>query len=406
MIVFTDRSGGVERLDAAAGDRIGSVLSRARIPPASVIVTRRGSPVSDDHILGDGPYEAKLIEGYDIATIRAALGELETDADDAPFVARHLALEPNGRLRAESAPLSMEQLAASVEDRVATTCRKFGLLPPGSSVLVGLSGGVDSSALLLALHAARPRVAPAVRIVAATFADADSSRSPGFARAASLADGLGIEHVTIPAERAMEVFDLNAPLEDVLPGLTRGPHAHNAMYVDHHTTRRVLEVEADERGIDRISLGLHTSDIVAGLLNGFMTGHVTGNLPSRPVGPYVYIYPLVFVSKRELHLYYLHRTGRIAAHTPPNEWEHHPADRSFYYWLADRLQADWPGLEIMLVAAQESRARTHTPLAFSTCTNCGGAQLKQPFEPIIDSPCDVCRILASAGFLSGKGVPA
>lgn len=400
MFAFTDRLGQTVTLSARDGETVREVLSRANVPPVSVIVLSDGQVVSDDHRLEPArDYAAALIEGYDIATIRDALNQLATSPGDEPYVARRLSLGVDGSLNATAQPLELDAVADRVEQRVTDTCDDFGLLPRGASVLIGLSGGVDSSALLIALDAAR-RQRPDIRIVAASFEDADSAHSPAFARAASLAARHGVEHVVVPGSRARDVFHLSAPLETVLPGLMSTADAHHAMYVDHHTTRRVLEVEAERQGIDRIALGLHATDLIAGLINGFMTGYVSGNLPERAVGDFVYIYPLAFISKRELHLYHLARTGRLATHTPPNDWERHPADRSFYYWFADHLQDVWPGMEVLLLAAQGSRARSLTRLTFTTCTNCGGAQLQQPFHPVEDGACDVCRILDAAGFLA------
>lgn len=405
MFTFTDRLGSTEALTARAGETVRDVLLRADVPPLSVLVVRDGKVVSDDHRLEDGRrYDAALIEGYDIATIRAALRRLITDPGDAAYVERRLAFGIDGSLNATAAPLDLDAVSDTVEQRVAVACEEFGLLPRGASVMIGLSGGVDSSALLIALAALRGRQRPDVRIVAATFEDADSTRSPAFARAAALARRHEVEHVLVPGSRAQEVFHLSEPLDAVLPALISGLDAHHAMYVDHHTTRRVLEVEAARLGIERIALGLHTTDIVAGLLNGFMTGYVSGNLPERAVGDFIYIYPLAFVSKKELHLYHLQRTGRLATHTTPNQWERRPTDRSFYYWLADRMQDMFPALEVLLLAAQQSRARSLARLVFVTCTNCGGAQLQQPFHPVEDGLCDVCRVLDAAEFIVSKEV--
>ena len=95
--------------------------------------------------------------------------------------------------------------------------------------------------------------------------------------------------------------------------------AHQVMYIDHHTTRRTLEVFAESHKSHKIALGLHTTDLLGGLLNAHVTGYQTGSIPSRHLGNVEYIYPLAFISKKELHLYHLFRTGKWALHTPPNQ---------------------------------------------------------------------------------------
>jgi hypothetical protein len=180
------------------------------------------------------------------------------------------------------------------------------------------------------------------------------------------------------------------------------PFAHHVMYIDHHTTRRTLEVFAEQGGLNRIALGLHTTDLIAGLLNGWMTGYSIANLPVRELGGLTYIYPLAFLSKRELHLYHLHCTGDLARHAYPNPWETDPMDRNFYYYLADHLQALWPGLETMLFTAHNWRLRRQPSLRYEQCQNCGAAILQQPFTTAKAEECDVCTVLRRAGFIERR----
>ena len=64
-----------------------------------------------------------------------------------------------------------------------------------------------------------------------------------------------------------------------------------------------------------------------------------------------------FVPKRELHLYYLDKTGHEAKQTEPNQWEFNPTDRNFYYYLADQLQWQWPGIETWMFTAHRYAAQ-------------------------------------------------
>jgi tRNA(Ile)-lysidine synthase TilS/MesJ len=191
----------------------------------------------------------------------------------------------------------------------------------------------------------------------------------------------------------------------VLPALMDTPDAQHTMYVDSHTTRRALEIVAEQRGIACVALGLHTSDLVAGLLNGFMTGYPSGSLPKRACGELTFIYPLAFLQKKELHLYYSEKTGGFAGHARPNTWEHDPADRNFYYYLADVLQDEWPGLELMLLTAQERASRIAGPMPWSQCANCGSAYPQIPLTSVVGDECDVCRVLRRAGFLTAQPAP-
>lgn len=401
MFTFIDRIGTREQLAEVNGDRVETLLLRYRIPPASVIVLKNGQPVSDDLMLEhDGVYEAHLIEGYDIGKIRQTYDALndDTEAEGKAYLKRSISFSKSGSLDPGCAALTLEELADYVETTVVETCTEFELIKAEDGVLLGLSGGVDSSSLLLTLAAARSRL-PQFRLAAVTFEDFDSQTSPTFKHASELAQSLGIEHHLAPASLAEETFHLNTPLREVLPKLMNTSSAHFAMYIDHHTTRRTLEVFAEHKGLKNIALGLHTTDLIAGLLNGWATGYNIANLPKREVGKAVYIYPLAFIHKRELHLYHLYKTGHLARHANPNSWERNPTDRNFYYYLSDLLQSSWPSLETMLFTAHNWRVSRQPALRYEHCSNCGSTLLHQPFTPISSEECDACIVLRNAGFI-------
>ena len=239
----------------------------------------------------------------------------------------------------------------------------------------------------------------AIQLVAVTFEDYDSSNSPTYTHASNLARQLDIDHHIAPATLAEEVFHLNKPLRKIFPELMKTSYAHQVMYADHHTTRRTLEVFAKQNGFNKIALGLHTTDLVAGLLNGWMTGYNIADIPLRKIGDSTYVYPLAFITKRELHLYHFYRTGQLVRHSNVNAWERNPLDRNFYYYIADQLQSLWPGLEMILFSAHNLRIRGSTPIRYEYCTNCGAALVHQPFTVIESAECDVCSIFRKAGYI-------
>jgi tRNA(Ile)-lysidine synthase TilS/MesJ len=405
MFTFCDRLGKRTELETVPGESAEMVLLRNLIPPASVILLRDGIPVSESCVVSEQhSFEASLIEGYDIESIRSEYRRMaeQSGADDAPFVKRRLGFSVTGGLESEVAGLSLEELAEHVEETVVETCREFELIRRGDGVLVGLSGGVDSSALLLALANARSQL-PKFRLAAVTFEDCDMATSPTFQHAIDLARELEVEHHIAPAQLAQDVFRLQLPLKDALGRVMRTQHGHHTMYLDHHTTRRVLEVFGQREGLNVVALGLHTTDLIGGLLNGWTTGYRMGAIPARDVNGIRYVYPLAFLSKRELHLYHWQRTGKLSRHTHPNAWELTPLDRNYYYYLADMLQTLWPGLETHLIPAHNWRVRREPPLQYESCRNCGAAVLHQPFTPVDAEECDACTIFREAGLLREAG---
>ena len=397
---LVDRRGDSRSIEARAGDTVAQTLLRSFIPPLTVYVESAGRPLADNRRLADGQrYVAHLIEGYDLGSIRSLyLQDVEAD-DDAAYVKQRLVFTDDGKLRLEQTSLSLADTAGLVEQTILSTIRRFRLVGPDDVLVIALSGGVDSGSLMLALGALLEGGELPFRVIAATFQDFDSGHTDALSRAAGLAARFGVPHELVPEDVARSVFHLDRPLRQVLPALMETEDAHQTMYVDHHTTRRTLEVFAAEQGTNRIALGLHTSDLLAGLLNAQASGYRYGALPLRQVGDFRYIFPLAFVPKKELDLYYLHAMGAIPAQSPPNPWEFNPLDRNFYYYLADFMQSMWPGVEHWMLTSPS--LADDAKIGYVTCGNCGGALDPQGRDWTPGNFCDVCSLLARYGYVQG-----
>lgn len=396
---LVDRLGVSRPIEARAGDTVAQTLLRSFIPPLTVYVESGGQPWADTRRLADGGrYVAHLIEGYDLDSIRSLYLQ-EASTSDAAYVKRRLVFTDDGKLRLEQTELSLAETARLVEQTIASTIRRYRLVGPGDTLVIALSGGVDSGSLMLALGALLDSGELPFQVIAATFQDFDSRHTEALTRARGLAARFGVRHELVPDDVARSVFHLDRPLRQVLPALMETEDAHQTMYVDHHTTRRTLEVFAAGQGTDHIALGLHTSDLLAGLLNAQASGYRYGELPLRQVGDFRYVFPLAFVPKKELDLYYLHAMGGIPEQSPPNPWEFNPLDRNFYYYIADFLQSMWPGVEHWLLTSP-LLSQADKP-QYVNCGNCGGALDPQgrPWTP--GDFCDVCSLLARYGYVQG-----
>ncbi|MPZ67626.1 MAG: hypothetical protein GEU83_19740 [Pseudonocardiaceae bacterium] len=407
MLWLLDRRGGRHELDHRPEEPAAQALLRHGIPPTSVLVYRDDEEVVPDDapLASTTVHIARLIEGYDIMGIRQLYGpELSGSGPDSPVVSgllrRRLSIASTGALRVERHHLGADAVARYVEQTVADTIDRFALLSSGSSVVLGLSGGVDSGSLLMLLSAYRDQlVGEPPTIHAATFQDFDSQYSETFEFAARLADRFDVKHHVLEPQTAEDTFHLTRPVAQILMLLMETDDAHFAMYVDHHTTRRVLEVFADEHSISNIALGLHTTDLLAGMINSWSTGHDVGTVPERAVGPYRYVLPLAFVPKRELHLYYSSRTGHLPTQSTPNQWEFNPSDRNYFYYLADQLQWLWPGIQHFMFSAHTAVSQSEA--TFHTCENCGAAARQTDIAPEWTGLCDVCRLLDRHGWVRG-----
>ncbi len=396
-LVFVNRLNEETSLDYYKGESIADVLTRNHIPISSVLTTHNNIPISENALIEDNEeYISALIEGYDIDSILKNVYTREQI--QANYIKNRITFNLDGSLLTEHIPMSVDDVVSMVEENIQFAIQNYNMISKGERVLIGLSGGVDSSSLLIALN--KLSIKMGFSVVAATFEDFDSIASPAFANAAKLAQAQKVEHHLIPAQTVEQIFHLNKPIRQILPELMNTDKSHFAMYVDHHTTRRALEVFSKEISADKIVLGLHTTDLLAGMLNGLATGYSIGDMFKREVGDCTYIYPLAFIPKKELHLYYYAHMKKYAVHSYPNAWELNPKDRNYYYYLADQLQILFPGIENYVFDSHKWQLKRSTPLNFTKCNNCGSYILQQDYSPSNEDVCDVCRILKEKGYIN------
>ncbi|MCL2355318.1 MAG: asparagine synthase-related protein [Oscillospiraceae bacterium] len=395
-LFFQDRKNNKKQLRSFTGETIAEILRRNRIPVSSVITICDGKPISENSKLDDRKiYLSKLIEGYDIESVIETVDN--KSKEKASYFKDRITFGIDGKLIGEHVSLSCDEVVQLVDENIKFAVTHYGMIKSSDKVLVGLSGGVDSSSLLISLEKLSKIIG--FTIEAATFEDFDSLSSPTFSNAKSLAKELGVNHHLINADIVDKAFNLTKPIREILPELMKTEDKHFAMYIDHHTTRRALELFSEQIGANKIILGLHVTDLVAGLLNSFTTGYYVADMFDRKIGPYTYIYPLMFIPKKELHLYYYAHMGEYAVHSYPNAWELDPKDRNYYYYLADLLQDSFPGIENYLFEANSWRLKRHPSLNYTQCCNCKSHILQQEFVMANKEMCDVCASLDKLGYI-------
>ncbi len=182
-------------------------------------------------------------------------------------------------------------LETRIAKKVTRAITEHGLLEDGDRVMVGLSGGKDSWALLQILDELRRRAPIAFSLVAVTIDSGyDGYRHDLLARTcAERGWACRIEHTTIGAVMD-EVLDATATPCSLCARLRRG----------------VLYRVADEVGATKIALGHHADDFVETLLLNLFFGGALKAMPARLVaddGRHVVIRPLVYVSESEARAY-------------------------------------------------------------------------------------------------------
>jgi tRNA 2-thiocytidine biosynthesis protein TtcA len=182
-------------------------------------------------------------------------------------------------------------LEAKIAKKVSRAVIEHGLIEEGDRVMVGLSGGKDSWALIQILDALQKRAPIDFSIVAVNVNSGYTNFRHDLVTAACAERGweLRVEHTNIGAIMDDILDDGDTPCS-LCARLRRG----------------VLYRLAKDVGATKIALGHHLDDFVeTALLNLFFQGSLKA-MPARPVSDnkqHIVIRPLVYVTEAEARAY-------------------------------------------------------------------------------------------------------
>ena len=191
------------------------------------------------------------------------------------------------------------KLAKKLHRQVGQAIADFNMIEAGDKVMVCLSGGKDSHALLDVLLSLRERAPVAFELVAVNL----DQKQPGFP-----------EHVLPDYLRARGVpFHIeNQDTYSIVKKLV--PEGQTMCSLCSRLRRGILYRVASELGATKIALGHHRDDMVVTLLmNMFFGGRLKGMPPklASDDGRHVVIRPLAYVAETDLERWAAHRAFPI-----------------------------------------------------------------------------------------------
>jgi uncharacterized protein (TIGR00269 family) len=266
-----------------------------------------------------------------------------------------------------------------VEARVLAAVRREQMVSPGDRIAVGLSGGKDSTALLLLLHHLLPTLGASP--VAVTIDEGIAGyREETLKAAESLTAELGVEHVIVTFA---DLFG------DDLDRLLTGREGQGCTVCG--VLRRRALVEAVKRtGATKLATGHNLDDEAQSVLMNVLRGdlpHLVHDTSTGQPGHFVpRIKPLSVLSEKEIVTYLLLRGYFRDLPECPYAGT---ALRSEVRSMLAGLEHRHPGTMLRLMQFRDGVRRSARPTelakALSTCRICG--------ELTSGEVCQVCRLL-------------
>lgn len=231
-----------------------------------------------------------------------------------------------------------------VDRQVARVVERYQDIMTHAPIVVGISGGGDSNALLGALIAAGVAKHNIRAVMIMGIPDWDKGRS----RAQELCESYGVELRVYEAPEVSAVLGLK-PGKDWVSGFEKTYPNVDVEVIGTLAIRRVLAAEATRLGTSVIVTGLNLEDLLADALMRILEGKVPLPFPKRVIDGISVIYPLYMCPKRILD-------GCFPKYSLENYEDRYPSrldGRAIAYVLAQSMNPLIAGIEFDLLRGLE-----------------------------------------------------
>ncbi|MBW8308159.1 MAG: hypothetical protein K0M45_00705 [Candidatus Paracaedibacteraceae bacterium] len=233
--------------------------------------------------------------------------------------------------------LTPEECQECIISSVSETLDKYLI---GDSVIVGVSGGGDSNALLNALSNYKSKSIKIYPVILKGIPDWDE----GVPRAQELCRKYNLELKIIEPEEVKKI--LGTSQEDLVSSFEKHFPGDDFEFLGTLMIRLSLLEEARRLGVKNILLGLNLDDLLAEHLYRISNGKIPLPTPTREFENAIFIYPLWQSPKKIID-------GCFPKFSLENYNVRYPGvslGRNLFYQLAYTIQSQFPGIAEKLVA--------------------------------------------------------
>jgi tRNA(Ile)-lysidine synthase TilS/MesJ len=205
---------------------------------------------------------------------------------------------------------------------------------------------------------------------------------------------LNIEQHIVSPKQIEAIFGLKQSLFNTLSKIDSNEKYNvHTIYFLHQFMRRGIEEKAKSMGINKIFLGLNLEDLFSSFLGFFTTGYDVLDFPQRKIGDLTFGFPLFPLTKKEIGIYVNTTAKEFSNQGPTTAFDKGPVSRGFYYYISDKLQDLWPGIEHHILAGFNKIKIGREKPKSKKCDNCKTTFLLQSREKTKEEKCEVCKLL-------------
>jgi len=340
-------SHGRQRLDAEPRERLGDVLAKHGVPWSAISAYARpasgGNPElspSLDKRLSEfsGVAEILLYFNRNVNPFLFSLASYMTidsagaDGEATEYFYQRLDND-RGVADAYLKKMSPSECRAIIADRVGEAIRDT--VPKGADIVVGVSGGGDSNAMLHGLSQMREHDLHIHPLIITGIPDWDA----GVPRAEALCESFGYELTVVDEDSVRDLLEIPRDSTALVDRFEREFKGDDFEFLGTLLIRLALTRRAEEVEASFICTGLNLEDVLCEGLFRISTGLHPAPIPARKIGNTTLVIPLWLCPKRIID-------GCFPAYSLENYDARYPCvalGRNLYYSIVYSLQSQFPG---------------------------------------------------------------
>lgn len=400
-VILSDRFNRDYILSGKKGQTLSNFLIENQIPCDAVIAYEDDVPIDDqNYLLKSGPtIRVRMVRAYQLPEFGRMLGlwqghsKIDESHEDSIYTKKILWFDGSGVCKLKTQSFNQEQFIQWMEETFVTAILDKELIKENDEIVLALSGGRDSIALLYLLYHCKDKLPPHTLYactVQSLAHDADMEVAKEVADLAQV-----VEWDILNDQDLENIFKLKVPYREAVRKVFDELGRPYTMYVTHHLMRTGVESYMRRKKLNKLCMGLHAEDIMAGVLRGSLLGWQFGESAwEKTWGPYSQIFPLWPITKKELTLYLEYiAPPKHSAQGPPIFIDTGDHNRDLHYFLADHLQTLWPGFPLHLFHGIAQRyKRDNIKIHHQECPVCLGYFIpERATDPSLEL-CQICRI--------------